>query len=508
MSELLLEYYCEELPDFVQQRAIKDLEKHIKHHLSCNFAGDISCVSYCTPTRLTFVINNIPSHTEESLVEKRGPKVGASAVAKEGFKKTYGVKDDSELEERDGYYYYVKKTPAKPAKEAIGSIIEEATQNFTWARSMRWGTTNMRWIRPVKNILCLLDGEVVDMQIEELKANNLTFGHKFLYSDALVVNSVTEYQDVLAKHKVILSREKRKGSIRAQIDEQANALGLKLIEDEGLLETITSLVEYPTVYIGSIENDFMKLPKEVLLTVLKTHQKCLMLEDFNGDIAPKFVIVSNNIPEDGGKQIVAGNERVVKARLTDAKFFYETDIKTGIEQMQQKLKSRVYHQKIGSMFDKTIRIAELAEKLSEFCDVDAKVAKESAMLSKFDLVSEMVAEFPELQGVMGGYYCANDNLANDVAIGVREHYKPQGLSDSLPNNKVAAVVSIADKLDSIMSLFAVNIKPTGSKDPFALRRAAIGIGRIMEEFKLDIPFAKLGANEEVIGFIQEKTANL
>lgn len=374
----------------------------------------------------------------------------------------------------------------------LAELLENIVQSYTWPKSMRWGRSTERWVRPLHRILCLFNEEVLPIKFAHIEASNIAEGHRFHANTPFEVNNYADYEKKLREHKVILDREERKSLIRNNANEQTAALGLSIVPDEGLLEEVTGLVEWPVVLLGAIDQQFMHLPPEVLATSMRSHQKYFSVQTKDGKLAPHFVTVANIASGDGGKRIIAGNERVLRARLEDAKFFWEQDQRWKLDSRVEGLKKIVFHAKLGSVHNKVERIQALAKFLSVWVPRANLVKVErAALLLKADLTTGMVGEFPELQGIMGAYYAEKSEEDDGVVAAIREHYSPQGPKDSCPTQPLSVAVALADKIDTLVGLFAADEKPTGSKDPFALRRAALGVIRIILENQQRIPLKLL-----------------
>jgi glycyl-tRNA synthetase beta chain len=474
----------------MQADALEHLSSALKAALAKAGLTPASMQGFVTPRRVAVSLSGLPTTQADVSTELKGPKVGAPEAALEGFLKKTGLTKE-QLENRDGVYFATVHQKGKPTAEVLKSIIEEMLSQFPWPKSMRWGSGETAWVRPLHSILCLFDGKVIDVEFAGVKAGNTTRGHRFLSGKELTISDAKSYKKIMDDNFVIADREERKANILQQVEKAAAAKGLALKPDAGLLEEVVGLVEWPVVLIGTIDEAFMDLPPEVLTTVMRSHQKYFSLLSKDGKLAPHFVIVSNMTPSDGGKAIVSGNERVLRARFSDARFFWDTDRKKPLSDWAQGLKTVTYHAKLGTIAQKVERIGSLAEKLAETIGADTKLVAKAAQLAKADLVTGMVGEFAELQGIMGRYYARKQNEDAKVADAIRDHYKPQGPSDNVPTEKVAVCVALADKLDTLISMFAIGEKPTGSKDPFALRRAALGIIRIVLENDLRLPLLPL-----------------
>lgn len=494
MAELLLEIFSEEIPARMQARAAEDLQRLVTEGLGKNGLTFEGVRSYVTPRRLVLVIEGLPVAGPDVSEEKRGPRVGAPEQALNGFLASSGLKLE-ELEQRDTgkgvFYFAVINKKGRPTVEAAKEVIEAAMADFPWPKSQRWGANAVRWVRPLQSILCLFDGAVVPVSFGPITAGNVSRGHRFLAPAEFAVKDFADYADKLAQAKVILDPVERRHAILSQAEAAATREGLSLRADDGLLAEVTGLVELPNVLVGTIDDKFMGVPQEVLITSMRAHQKYFSL--MNGEkLAPRFLVTSNMEAGDGGKAIVAGNERVLRARLSDAAFFWDTDRKARLDSRLPKLAERLFYAKLGTMADKVERMKVLARHLTAFVEgASAADAERAAELAKADLSTEMVGEFPELQGVMGRYYALNDGEKPAVADAIAEHYSPLGPSDNVPTAPVSVCASLADKIDSLVGFFGIDEKPTGSKDPFALRRAALGVIRLVVENGLRLPLFTL-----------------
>ncbi|HTH15390.1 MAG TPA: glycine--tRNA ligase subunit beta [Magnetospirillum sp.] len=494
MAELLLEIFSEEIPARMQARAAEDLHRAVTEGLAKNGLAFDAARAYVTPRRLVLVIEGLPVAGPDVSEEKRGPRVGAPEQALNGFLASTGLKLD-ELEQRDTgkgvFYFAVINRKGRPTVEVAKEVIEASMADFPWPKSQRWGANTVRWVRPLQSILCLFDGAVVPVSFGPIAAGNVSRGHRFLAPAEFAVRDFADYAEKLAEAKVVLDPVERRHAILSHAEEAAAKEGLSLRADDGLLAEVTGLVELPNVLVGSIDDKFMGVPQEVLITSMRAHQKYFSL--MNGDkLAPRFLVVSNMEAADGGKAIVAGNERVLRARLSDAAFFWETDRKARLDARLPKLAERLFYAKLGTMADKVERMKVLAKHLTAFVTAaDPRAAERAAELAKADLSTEMVGEFPELQGIMGRYYALHDGEKPVVADAIAEHYSPLGPSDSVPTAPISVCVSLADKIDSLVGFFAIDEKPTGSKDPFALRRAALGVIRLVVENGLRLPLFTL-----------------
>ncbi len=495
MADLLIEILSEEIPARMQKRAISDFEKLVSDGIAEAGLSYGDKKGFVTPRRLTLMISDLPEKSLAKTEERKGPRVDAPDKAIEGFIRATGLsKQDLQIRDVKGQATYFAKitTPGRSAKDVIAEILTQTIQNFPWPKSMRWGTHALRWVRPIHSIIALLSDEdnyeIVPVDIEGIKAGNMTRGHRFLAPDEIVVNSTQDYLDKLAAAKVVLDPEARIQKIKTDAENAAFALGLELVEDTKLLHEAAGLVEYPVVYLGEIEKQFLDLPPEVLQTSMAEHQKFLSLKNKTGSIVG-YVIVANRTTTDNGEMIKHGNAKVLRARLADAVFFWENDKReislNGFETWLEKLESVTFHNKIGTQRARIKRLEEIAREIAPLVNADANHAARAAKIAKTDLASEMVYEFPELQGIMGTYY-ANIALEKaNVAEACTTHYAPLGPSDDVPTEPVAIAVALADKIDMLTGFWAIDEKPTGSKDPFALRRAALGVIRILLENNVD-----------------------
>ena len=490
MAELLLEILSEEIPARMQLRAAADLARLVSDALKKEGLTVERCEAFATPRRLALVIDGLPTAQPDIREELKGPKVGAPDKAIEGFLGSVGLTRDQlvETETKKGTFLMaiIEKT-GRPTTDVIADIVPNVIRSFPWPKSMRWGSGTLAWVRPLQGILCLFDGEVVHMDVDGTVSGNRTIGHRFMGTESFAVDDFADYEAKLADGKVTLRTDDRKKVIAEGVAAAAAAQGLSPIEDAGLLEEVAGLVEWPVVLMGDIDQDFMDVPEEALISAIKKHQKYLTFRNpQTGKLAPHFAVVANLEAYDGGDAIVAGNERVLRARLADTKFFWDQDLKNTLESRVAALDDIVFHQKLGTVGDKVRRVAELAKEIAPQVGADAEKAFRAAGLSKADLTTGMVSEFPDLQGLMGSYYAVQDGEDAAVAAAVGDHYKPQGPGDTCPTAPETIAVSLADKIDTLVGFFNIDEKPTGSKDPFALRRAALGTIRLVLENNLRI----------------------
>jgi glycyl-tRNA synthetase beta chain len=538
MPDLLLELFSEEIPARMQRQAAEDLKR-----LATNALVDASlpyegAQAFATPRRLTLHVVGLPDAQPRRVDERKGPRVGAPDGAIQGFLKSAGLAriEDATIETdaKKGSFYVARiEKEGRAAREVIAEILPAIIRSFPWPKSMRWGAASaptqafyydapgsaydvshydapppLRWVRPLHAILCTFAGahetpEIVPFAVGGVVAGDVTYGHRFMAPRAIHVRHFDDYVAALAKAKVVLDRDRRKDIIRADAQNLALAHGLELIEDEGLLDEVAGLVEWPVVLMGEFDSAFLDIPPEVIRATIRANQKCFVLRAADGRLANKFILVSNLVASDGGKAIAAGNGRVVRARLADARHFWRTDLaplhdyadkaEKPLDQRLEKLKALniVFHEKLGTQGERVARIAALAKELAPIVGADATLAERAAKLAKADLVTEMVGEFPELQGLMGRYYAAAQREEPSVADAIEEHYKPQGPNDRIPTSPISVAVALADKLDTLVGFWAIDEKPTGSKDPYALRRAALGVIRLVLENGLRLRLQQL-----------------
>lgn len=494
MAELLLELFSEEIPARMQARAAEDLQRLVTEKLKAAGLVYTNARSFVTPRRLALVVDGLPTHSADERKEEKGPKVGAPQQAVDGFLKKYGLTSLDQCEQRDTgkgvFYVAVIEKKGSATGAVLPQIIVDALHALPWAKSMRFAAQTFRWVRPFHRIVALFDGKALQGELatgagSAIRFADTTEGHRFLAPGKIAVTNFADYQAKLRAAKVILDQAERRAVIAKASAEAATKLNLTVKPDEALLDEVTGLVEWPVVLTGKIDAEFMSVPAEVLTTTMRVNQKYFALNDSNGKLAPHFLLVSNLEAKDGGKAIVAGNERVLRARLSDAKFFWEQDQKARLADRLPALDGITYHAKLGTVGQKVKRIRALAAMLSDkIPGGDAGLADKAANLAKADLVSGMVGEFPELQGIMGRYYAKLEGLPEAVADAIADHYKPLGPNDACPKAPVSVAVALADKIDSLVGFFAVDERPTGSKDPFALRRAALGVIRLILENKL------------------------
>jgi glycyl-tRNA synthetase beta chain len=495
MAELLLELFSEEIPARMQPRAREDLARLLGAKLGEAGLEFKNVKTFATPRRLTAVVEGLPSRSPDVREEKKGPRVDAPEAAIKGFLKSAGLASVDRAEKRDdkkgAYYVALIERKGRPTADVVAEIVPEIVKTFPWPKSMRWGSGRLRWVRPLHSVLCLLDGKLVPFAVDGIKSGKETRGHRFLAPKPFSVKSFTDYKKKLREAQVILDGEERAARILKDVRALAAKQGLTLVEDEALLAENAGLTEWPVVLMGDFDKDFLSVPPEVLSTAMKAHQKCFSLRDKHGKLANRFILVANLKAKDGGKAIVAGNQRVIAARLSDAKFFFDQDRKVKFDEGRvPRLKEITFHEKLGSQYERVQRVWKLAREIAPLVGADPDLAERAAILAKADLVSLMVGEFPELQGVIGRYYALDQGEDPSVANAIAAHYKPLGPSDEVPREPVAIAVALADKLDMLVGFWAIDEKPTGSKDPYALRRAALGVIRIVLENGVRLPLVK------------------
>lgn len=496
MADLLLELFSEEIPARMQVQAAKDLERLVVGALSDRGLLFEGVRAFSGPRRLTLAMSGLPAKQPDVKEELKGPKVDAPAAALDGFlRKTGLTKEQLKVEKtpKGDVYLAVIDRKGRDTIEVLAEILPECFAKLPWPKSMRFPGSPVRWVRPLHGIVCMFDAEVVPFEFAGVTSGNTTMGHRFLSDgEPIKVRHFDDYEKALHDAHVILDAQQRKAIIFEELKAAAFVRGLELIPDEGLLDEVAGLAEWPVVLIGAIQDEFMDVPPEILQTSMRTHQKYFSLRDpKTGKMANRFALVSNMVAEDGGKEIIAGNERVLRARLSDAKFFWDQDRKRTLESRVDDLKNIVFHAKLGTQYERVERIEALAGEIAEKIGADVKKANRAARLAKADLTTGVVGEFPELQGIIGRYYASHDNEDPNVADAIRDHYKPVGPSDAVPANKVGIAVALADKLDQLVGFFAIDEKPTGSSDPYALRRAALGLIRVLSENSIRLGISPL-----------------
>jgi glycyl-tRNA synthetase beta chain len=500
MPDLLIELLSEEIPARMQARAADDLRKLVTDKLAGAGLSYEGAKAFATPRRLALAVAGVPARQPDVREEKKGPRVGAPEGAIQGFLKAAGLKSikDAKVEKdakKGDFYVAVIEKKGRAAIEVIAEIVPEVVKTFPWPKSMRWGAQSAKpgalgWVRPLQSIVATFgpeteEPEIVRFAVDGIASGNETRGHRFLAPAPFMVKRLDDYAKKLEKAKVVLDPERRKQMILADAKNLAFAQGYELVEDEGLLAEVAGLVEWPVVLMGSFDKAFLAIPDEVIRATIRNNQKCFVLrEPSTAGLINKFILVANTEAVDGGSAIVAGNERVIRARLSDAKFFYETDLKTRLEDRLPRFEQIVFHEKLGTQAQRIARIEMLAGHIAQLIDADIVKTERAARLCKADLLTEVVGEFPELQGLMGRYYAEAQAEDEAVAHACEDHYRPKGPDDLVPADKVSVAVALADKLDTLVSFWAIDEKPTGSKDPYALRRAALGAIRIILENSL------------------------
>src|SRR3984893_6405845 len=502
MPDLLLELFSEEIPARMQAKAAEDLRKLVTDRLVAAGLAYEGAKAFATPRRLALAVQGVPARQPDQKDEKKGPRVGSPEGAIRGFLKAAGLAsiDQAKIEhdaKKGDFYVAVIERPGRPAIEVIGEIVPEVIKTFPWPKSMRWGDGRLTWVRPLHSIVATFGPEteepdIVAFSLDGIAAGDETRGHRFLAPAPFRVKRFDDYVAKLAKAKVVLDPERRRDMILHDAKNLAFAQGYELVEDAGLLAEVAGLVEWPVVLMGSFDEAFLAIPPEVIRTTIRANQKCFVLRDpQSAKLVAKFILVANTEATDSGSAIIAGNERVIRARLSDAKFFYETDLKTRLEDRLPKFEHIIFHEKLGTQAERIERIERLAAELAPIVGADVEKAPRAARLCKADLLTEMVGEFPELQGTMGKYYAEAQGEDGSVAAACEEHYKPLGPADRVPTHPVSVAVGLADKIDTLVGFWAIDEKATGSKDPYALRRAALGAIRIILDNKLRIQLDEL-----------------
>jgi glycyl-tRNA synthetase beta chain len=522
MPDLLLELFSEEIPARMQARAAEDLKTIVTGKLVDAGLVYEGARAFATPRRLALTIQGLPVRQPDLKEEKKGPRVGSPEKAIEGFLKSAGLASIKEATiqkdpKKGDFYLALIEKPGRPAIEVLSEMLPVVIRTFPWPKSMRWGSGKLTWVRPLHSIVATFGPEteepdVVPFQVESIAAGRVTRGHRFLAPDPIEVTRFDDYVAKLARAKVVLDPERRKEQILADAKNLAFAQGFELVEDKPLLDEVAGLVEWPVVLMGAFDRDFLAIPPEVIRTTIRNNQKCFVLRDpQTAQLVDKFILVANIEAPDGGKAIVAGNERVIRARLADAKFFYETDLKTRLEERLPKFEHIVFHEKLGTQAERIVRIERLAVELAPVVRADVDKVRRAARLSKADLLTDVVGEFPELQGLMGRYYAEAQDEDEAVAHACEDHYKPKGPDDLVPADPVSIAVALADKLDILVSFWSIDEKPTGSKDPYALRRAALGVIRILLDNGIRLPLLPAfgrtlaqGASTDLLAFFADR----
>jgi glycyl-tRNA synthetase beta chain len=507
MPDLLLELFSEEIPARMQAKAADDLRRLVTEKLVAEGLVYEGAKAFVTPRRLALTVHGIPVRQPDLKDERKGPRVGAPDAAIQGFLKGAGLSSLSEARiEKDPkkgeFYVALIEKPGRPALDVIAEFLPVIIRTFPWPKSMRWGARSVKpgsltWVRPLHSIIATFgpeteDPDVVTFSIDGIETGQTTRGHRFMAPDAFSVRRFDDYVTKLEAAKVVLDPQRRKDMILTDAKQLAFAQGFELVEDQALLDEVAGLVEWPVVLMGSFDESFLSIPGEVIRATIRNNQKCFVVRDSRtGKLANKFILVANIEATDGGATIVAGNERVIRARLSDAKFFYQTDLKTKLEERLPKFDQIVFHEKLGTQAERIARIERLATEIAPLVGADAAKVKRAAKLAKADLLTEVVGEFPEVQGLMGKYYALAAGEDASVAAACEDHYKPQGPADRVPNDPVSVAVALADKIDTLTGFWAIDEKPTGSKDPYALRRAALGVIRLIVDNSLRLRLSGL-----------------
>jgi glycyl-tRNA synthetase beta chain len=500
MPDLLLELFSEEIPARMQAKAAEDLRRMVTDRLVAEGLVYEGAKAFATPRRLALTVHGIPARQSDLKEERKGPRVGGPEAAVAGFLKATGLAslDEAKIQrdpKKGDFYIALIEKPGRATLDVLADMLPVIVRTFPWPKSMRWGERSakpgaLQWVRPLHAITATFgieteEPDVVKFAIDGIEAGQTTYGHRFMAPAAINVRRFDDYESKLKAAKVVLDPQARKDIIQTDAKQLAFAQGFELVEDQVLLDEVSGLVEWPVVLMGSFDQEFLSIPGEVIRATIRNNQKCFVVSDpKTGKLANKFIMTANIEASDGGKAITSGNERVIRARLSDAKFFYETDLKTRLEDRLPKFENIVFHEKLGTQGERIKRIEALAAEIAPLVGADVEKTKRAARLAKADLLTEVVGEFPELQGLMGKYYALAQGEDASVAAASEEHYKPQGPADRVPTDPVSIAVALADKIDTLVGFWAIDEKPTGSKDPYALRRAALGVIRLILERKL------------------------
>lgn len=508
MPDLLLELFSEEIPARMQAKAAEDLRRMVTDRLVAEGLVYEGAKAFATPRRLTLTVHGIPARQSDLKQERKGPRVGGAEAAIQGFLKATGLAslDEAKIQRdpKGDFYIALTEKPGKPTVDVLAEILPIIIRTFPWPKQMRWGAASAKssaltWVRPLHSIVATFgieteEPEVVQFDLSGVSVGQTTYGHRFLAPDAIQVRRFDDYVAKLQAAKVVLDPERRKEIILADARQLTFAQGYELVEDPALLDEVAGLVEWPVVLMGSFDKDFLSIPDEVIRATIRANQKCFVVRDPKTQkLTNKFIITANIEASDGGTAIIAGNERVIRARLSDAKFFYETDLKTKLEDRLPKFEQIVFHEKLGTQAERIARIERLAAEIAPLVGADVEKTKRAAHLAKADLLTEAVGEFPELQGLMGRYYALAQGEDASVAAASEDHYKPQGPTDRVPTDSVSVAVALADKIDTLIGFWVIDEKPTGSKDPYALRRAALSVIRLILENNLRVSLFDLSA---------------
>src|SRR5882724_1542854 len=519
MPDLLLELFSEEIPARMQSKAADDLRRMVTDKLVAEGLVYDGAKAFATPRRLALTVHGIPARQPDLKEERRGPRVGGPEPAIQGFLKATGLASINEAkiqqDKKGDFYIALIEKPGRATLDVLAEMLPVIIRTFPWPKSMRWGARSAKpgsliWVRPLHAITATFgleteEPDVVTFAIDGIEAGQTTYGHRFMAPSAISLRRFEDYEAKLLEAKVVLDPQRRKDTILTDAKTLAHAQNYELVEDPALLDEVAGLVEWPVVLMGSFEQEYLSIPSEVIRATIRNNQKCFVVNDpKTGKLTNKFVLTANIEASDGGKTIVGGNERVIRSRLSDAKFFYETDLKTKLEDRLPKFENIVFHEKLGTQGERIERIERLAAEIAPMVGADVEKAKRAARLAKADLLTEVVGEFPELQGLMGKYYALAQGEDASVAAASEEHYKPQGPADRGPTDPVSVAVALADKIDTLVGFWAIDEKPTGSKDPYALRRAALGVIRLTLENTLRLSVLKV-AEVAIIGLLETGT---
>ncbi|KRR26741.1 glycine--tRNA ligase subunit beta [Bradyrhizobium lablabi] len=518
MPDLLLELFSEEIPARMQAKAADDLRRMVTDKLVAEGLVYEGAKAFATPRRLALTVHGIPQRQSDLKEERRGPRVGGPDAAIQGFLKATGLAriEDAKIQtdpKKGDFYIALIEKPGRATIDVLAEVLPVIIRTFPWPKSMRWGersakSGSLSWVRPLHSIIATFgpeteDPDVVKFVVDGIEAGQTTHGHRFLAPAAISVRRFEDYEAKLKAAKVVLDAQARKDIILEDAKELAFAQGFELVEDQVLADEVAGLVEWPVALMGSFEKEYLSIPDEVIRATIRNNQKCFVVRDpKTGKLANKFILTANIEATDGGKVIISGNERVIHARLSDAKFFYETDLKTKLESRLPKFEQIVFHEKLGTQAERIKRIERLVAEIAPLVGADVEKAKRAAHLAKADLLTEVVGEFPELQGLMGKYYAQAQGEDASVAAASEDHYKPQGPADRVPTDQVSVAVALADKIDTLVGFWAIDEKPTGSKDPYALRRAALGVIRLIVDNALRLPI--LNVAKSALGGLPKK----
>ena len=520
MPDLLLELFSEEIPARMQAKAADDLRRMVTDRLVAEGLVYEGAKAFATPRRLALTVHGVPARQADLKDERKGPRVGGPEAAIAGFLKAAGLSslDEAQIQrdpKKGDFYVALIEKPGRATLDVLAEILPVIVRTFPWPKSMRWGARSARpgalsWVRPLHAITATFgleteEPDVVKFALDSIETGQTTFGHRFMAPQAISVRRFEDYEAKLLEAKVVLDPERRKDTILTDAKQLAFAQGFELVEDQVLLDEVSGLVEWPVVLMGSFDEEYLAIPGEVIRATIRNNQKCFVLRDPKTEkLANKFILTANIEASDGGKAIIAGNERVIRARLSDAKFFYDTDLKTKLEDRLPKFEQIVFHEKLGTQGERIKRIERLAAEIAPLVGADVEKTKRAAHLAKADLLTDVVGEFPELQGLMGKYYALAQGEDASVAAASEEHYKPQGPNDRVPTDPVSIAVALADKIDILVGFWAIDEKPTGSKDPYALRRAALGVIRLLADNSLRVSLVS-AAKSAIEGLLETGT---